>query len=301
MKRSVLLEGIGELTLTISFKANREGNNIFARSFTRLVESGRLTIWQVIEFSRLQLTLLDFLAGKPTGDYNYGVLGGRGWDSSLRVMGRKRGKNDKKSSQTKTILEDPISLFPQLISRVWHDKDIKERVFAATTLVGANLGLIEKFSRTSAYLEQWLRKRYGTNSLILRQDAYKEGIKKYRDFITSGGADINDFAERFARPSYPKDSTLREVFQMAIMECEPLGLTVAENYERELVNLRNEIFHGHEDSSIEWIKRIQFATEVGIAILELLTAKDMGLSPPNNYRPRYDILGTLDSSLKCDG
>lgn len=153
MKRSVSLKGLGELTLTIAFKTDRNGKEVFARSFTRLVEPEHLTIWQVVEFSRLQLTLLDFLAGKPTGDYNYGILGGRGWDSSLRLMGRKRGKADKKSGQTRTILDDPISLLPQLISRVWHDEDIKKRMFAATTLVGANLGFIEKFSRTSAYLE----------------------------------------------------------------------------------------------------------------------------------------------------
>jgi len=104
MKRSVSLKGLGELTLTIAFKTDRNGKEVFARSFTRLVEPEHLTIWQVVEFSRLQLTLLDFLAGKPTGDYNYGILGGRGWDSSLRLMGRKRGKADKKSGQTRTTL-----------------------------------------------------------------------------------------------------------------------------------------------------------------------------------------------------
>lgn len=292
MKRSVSLKGLGELTLTIAFKTDRNGKEVFARSFTRLVEPEHLTIWQVVEFSRLQLTLLDFLAGKPTGDYNYGILGGRGWDSSLRLMGRKRGKADKKSGQTRTILDDPISLLPQLISRVWHDEDIKKRMFAATTLVGANLGFIEKFSRTSAYLEQWLRKRYGKSGLALRQAAYKQDIGIYRDFIKSGGAEIIDFADRFAKPVYPRESTLRELFEMAITECAPLGLTVADSYERELVQLRNEVFHGHEGSSREWMKKIQFATEVGIAVLELLTAKDMGLTPPNNYQPRHDILGT---------
>jgi len=128
-------------------------------------------------------------------------------------------------------------------------------MFAATTLVGANLGFIEKFSRTSAYLEQWLRKRYGKSGLALRQAAYKQDIGIYRDFIKSGGAEIIDFADRFAKPVYPRESTLRELFEMAITECAPLGLTVADSYERELVQLRNEVFHGHEGSSREWMKK----------------------------------------------
>ncbi|MFG6586046.1 hypothetical protein [Sulfitobacter sp. MOLA879] len=292
MHRSVSLKGLGELTLKIAFKTDSNGEEIFARSFTRLVEPERLTIWQVIEFSHLQLALLDFLAGKPTGDYNYGILGARGWDSSLRLMGSKRGEADKKPSQTRTILDDPISLVPQLISKVWHVDELKEQIFVATTLIGANLGFIEKFSRTSAYLEQRLRKRYRKSGLASRQSAYKQGIAVYRDFIKSGGKEITDFANRFAKPVYPRESTLRELFEMAITECAPLGLTVPNGYERELVQLRNEVFHGHEGSSREWMKKIQFATEVGIAVLELLTAKDIGLTPPNNYRPRHDTLGT---------
>ncbi len=290
--QTVSLKGIGELSLSIIFGPRPDGTSEFRRSFTRLRNPDRVRIKDVIKFSHFQLTLLDFLSGKPTGDYHYGILGGRGRDSTLRIACRKREELDLSHPQTRTVMNTPIKQLPELISLVWHNDNIQENMMAATTLVGANLGLIERFSRTTAYLERWLSKRYGNRALKLRQDAYKAQIQAYQDFIRSGGPEIVDFAERFARPAYPRELNLRELLELATEECTPLGLTVEKGYEGELARLRNEVFHGHEGGSTEWIKKIQFAVEVGTAILELLTAKDMGLLPPNSFRPRRDILGT---------
>lgn len=291
LENTVELKGLGNLTLKIAFKDDEDGKEVFARSFTRLVNPNRITVWQAIEFGRLQLTIMDFLAGKAEGDYHYGVLGRRDFDSSLRLKGRKRERLGEKLYESRTRDKSPISTLPQLISNVWHDENLKNQVFAATTLTGANLGLIEKFSRASAYLEQFLRSRYADAGLASRQNAYKAGIVEYQSFLKSGGENITDFANRFAKTTYPRGVTLRELFEMALQECKPLGLSIEENYERKLVRLRNEVFHGHEGNSVSWVRQVQFATEVVIAALELLIAKDIGLTPTQNYRPRHDTLG----------
>lgn len=187
-------------------------------------------------------------------------------------------------------IEDPSARLPEILSLASASKELTQRIFALTTLRSAKLGLIEQFTRAVSFVEKMLRTRYESTDVQQRKADYIAGIVQYNSHMSAAPQAISEFGEMFAAPRYPTELTLKDLFRKGIDECRELGLTVGDQYEKELIGLRNQISHGEEKGGSEWMTGVLIGKEVAIAILELLTVKDIGLSIPEDFKPRTDTL-----------
>jgi len=192
--------------------------------------------------------------------------------------------------------KNPIETIPRALMVAWKDDQIKDRILAVTTLRTATLGVFERFIRTIAYLEQWLRKRYRECSE--KQENFKTYVKEYNKHMETASNEVEAFAKEFARPRYPQNNSLKDLLLLAFDECLPLGLACDEQRAQVIADRRNELAHGNEPSEKGQIDDLLVGSDIGLAVIELLTLKDLGLEPEKQFQPRRDRYGTQTGIYK---
>jgi hypothetical protein len=286
---------LGELKFTIIYRDDEHSREKVARAYTRLKTHNGIDIWTAEHWARFHLSFIDFLVGASAGNFHTSVLAnvvendGCRLDSHLRLRVYPRKKADHQGDICLSLL-NPIDAVPQALAKAWIDGKIKERIHTVTTLRSAKLGVFERFTRTIAFLEQWLRVRYTDCSEM--QGRYRKYVNDYNAHLETASAEIRAFAKDFARPRYPRTKSLKQLLVQAFDECRPLGLACYDKQAKIMAGRRNELAHGDEPSERDQIHDLLLGSDIGLAVIELLTLKDLGLDPANNFNPRHDRYGT---------
>lgn len=297
---------LGKINFTITYHEERYSGEQVARAYTRLKTNDGIDIWTAQRWARFHLNFIDFLAGSTAGEFRTSVLvneaenDGIKLDNHLRLAVYPRKKADH-PGQISLRLENPIDFIPRTLAHAWLDDQVKARISAATVLRSAELGIFERFIRTVAFLEKWLRKRYP--DCTERQEQFKASVSKYNTHLNTASLEVKAFAEEFAKPRYPQANNLKDLLVRAFDECRPLGLACDEQRAQIVANLRNEIAHGSEPSDRDQIRDLLLGSDIGLAIIELLTLKDLGLSPEKHFKARRDRYGTQNGIYEqsaCD-
>lgn len=273
------------------------------RAYTRLKTKNGIDIWTAQRWARFHLSFIDFLIGASAGNFRTSVLineaGNDGYrpDNHLRLEVHPRQKADHLGNISLRLV-NPIDAIPEALANAWLDDKIKERIFAATTLRSAKLGVFERFIRTIAFLEQWLHMRYPDCSE--RQDRFRASVNEYNTHLQTASAEIRAFAGEFAAPRYPRKNRLKDLLVRAFNECRPLGLACDEQQAQIVADRRNELAHGKEPSEKDQMHDLLLGSDIGLAVIELLTLKDIGLDPANQFMPRRDRYGTQNGIYKLE-
>ncbi len=286
---------LGKLEFTITYREDEYSREQVARAYTRLKTDNGVDIWTAQRWARFHLSFIDFLVGASAGNFHTSVLineaeiDGDIFDNHLRLGVYPRAKADH-PGKISLRLVNPIDVIPRALVNAWADDQIKERILAATTLRSAKLGVFERFIRTIAFLEKWLHVRYPDCSE--RQDRFKASVVEYNNHLNAASIKVRDFAQEFARPRYPQTNNLRGLLVRAFDECRPLGLACDEQQAKILADRRHEIAHGNEPSERDQIHDLLLGSDIGLAVIELLTLKDIGFDPANQFNPRHDRYGS---------
>jgi len=292
---------LGMLNFTITFRKDEYSRDHVDRAYTRLRASNGIDIWTAQQWAGFHLCFIDFLAGSSAGDFRTSVLAndpdndGDQFDNHLRLSVYQRKKADH-WREISLHQKNPIETIPRALMVAWKDDQIKDRILAVTTLRTATLGVFERFIRTIAYLEQWLRKRYRECSE--KQENFKTYVKEYNKHMETASNEVEAFAKEFARPRYPQNNSLKDLLLLAFDECLPLGLACDEQRAQVIADRRNELAHGNEPSEKGQIDDLLVGSDIGLAVIELLTLKDLGLEPEKQFQPRRDRYGTQTGIYK---
>ncbi len=295
---------LGKLNFTITYRDDEYSREQVALAHTRLKTDNGTDIWTAQRWARFHLSFIDFLVGASAGNFHTSVLinvaenDGHGFDNHLRLEVYPRTKADHLGDISLRLV-NPIDAIPRALVNAWLDDQIKERIFAATTLRSAELGVFERFIRTIAFLEKWLRTRYPDCSE--RQDRFKTSVVDYNQHLNTASIEVKAFAQEFASPRYPLENNLNDLLVRAFNECRPLGLACDEQQAQIVVDRRNEIAHGNEPSERDQIHDLLLGSDLGLAVIELLTLKDIGLDPANQFKPRHDRYGTQNGIYRSEG
>lgn len=302
LSSETIVGGLGVLSFTIVYRKDEQVD----RAYTRLKTNNGIDIWTAKKWARFQLSFIDFLVGSSAGSFHNSVLvnvperDGVDVDNHLRlkVYPRKRADHP---GEISLRLKNPIDAIPQALVKAWNDDQIKLRIFAANTLQTAKLGVFERFIRTIAFLEQWLHKRYPDCSE--KQKRYKACVGGYSTHLKTASDEVQSFAAEFARPRHPKRNSLKDLLMLAFEECGPMGLVCDEPRAKIIADRRNELAHGNEPSESDQIQDLLLGSDIGLAVIELLTLKDLGLDPEKHFKPRQDRYGTQNGiyELRANG
>ncbi|SDD99137.1 hypothetical protein SAMN05421538_103194 [Paracoccus isoporae] len=286
---------LGKLNFTITYRFDENSRKQVSRAYTRLKTKRGIDIWTAQSWARFHLHFIDFIVGASAGDFRTSVFidepdsSDYRLDNHLRLAVYPRQKADHLRNIS-IILTNPIDAIPEALANAWIDDSIKERVLAAATLRSAKLGIFERFIRTITFLEQWLHVRYPDCSE--RQDRFSSYVNDYNAHLRTASKEVKSFAEEFARPRYPKKNSLKELLVKAFSECRPFGLACDNQQAQIMADRRNDLAHGKEPTARDQIHELLIGSDLGLAVIELLTLKDIGLDPANNFRPRYGRYGT---------
>ncbi|WP_151718160.1 HEPN domain-containing protein [Gemmobacter serpentinus] len=292
---------LGKLNFTITYRDDEHTGERVARAYTRLKTNNGVDIWTAQRWSMFHLSFIDFLVGSSAGNFHTSVLINDADNSSyrpdnkLRLRVFPRGKADY-LSDISLRLTDPIDVIPQALVRAWLDDQIKQRIFTATTLRSPKLGVFERFIRTIAFVEQWLRTRYPDCSEKKKQ--FKASVVEYNNHLSTAPEKVRTFAQEFAKPRYPQTNNLKDLLVRAFTECRPLGLACDEQQAQIVADRRNELAHGNEPSERHQIRDLLIGSDIGLAVIELLTLKDIGFDPSNQHEPRRDRYGSQNGIYK---
>jgi hypothetical protein len=301
LSSETIVGGLGVLSFTIVYRKDEHSYEQVARAYTRLKTDNGVDIWTAQKWARFQLSFTDFLVGSSAGNFHTSVLvnvpkrDGVEMDNHFRLNVYPR-KGVDHPGEISLRLKNPIDAIPQALVKAWKDDQIKFRIFATTTLRTAKLGVFERFIRTIAFLEQWLRKRYPDCSG--KQKRYEASVGGYSAYLKTASEEVQSFGKEFARPRNPKKNSLKDLLMLAFEECGPLGLACDEPRAKIIADRRNELAHGIEPSENDQIQDLLLGSDIGLAVIELLTLKDLGLDPEKQFKPRHDRYGTQNGIYK---
>lgn len=164
-------------------------------------------------------------------------------------------------------------------------------------------GFYEKLSVLLAFAENLFRKRYN-HPLSAVQQEYARGLSAFANHMGSASPEIQSWAKKFAAPNPPRKS-FRYLLEAAIDECKALGMQVNNEITvEEIKRIRNELFHGDFFLNDFDGNRLVLLSEFILSLIELITVKDIGFVPGEDYFARHDRhscqLGIFNTERKND-